>query len=64
MLGKSREAKKYIKEAHDLNKNNDKGALEYAKSLYEEGAHLLSLEILEGILMRNPSYKLAKYLKK
>lgn len=51
--------------SYNLNKKNDKTALEYAKLLIEyKNDYILAQKILLNILQRNPSYKPAKYLLK
>lgn len=59
-LGDNDGSKEYLKKAYELNKNNDKVGVEYAKLVLEEGNKEISLEILKQILQRNNTYDPAK----
>lgn len=55
-IGKLDEAKEYIEKAFNSNPHNDKVAVEYITVLVREGNTVLSTEILNNVLTRNPNY--------
>ncbi len=63
-LGMISKSKECIEKAYKLNDKNDKVSVEYSQILFKEGLFDEALEILQCVLLRNPSYGPAKKLLK
>lgn len=61
-LGKFKEAIPYIETAYNMNKKQDKVAMQYVAELIKEEKMSEATSILEGILERNSTYNPAKKL--
>lgn len=61
-LGDTQKAFACIERAYQLNPRNDKTAYEYAEMLARSGDSTAALDVLAGIIQRNPDYNKAAAL--
>ncbi|MBT2636632.1 tetratricopeptide repeat protein [Bacillus sp. ISL-39] len=62
MLGKTIEAKPYIKIAYEMNPNHDKVIMQYVDTLLQEDKVEVAKELLNKLLLRNKTYNPARRL--